>query len=207
MSLADSIFKLFNPDIGESRLSSNSDGFFEFHNIPDWLQYKLQIEATAQEISDAVKADKRFELKGHLIRIIENCSVQPPEFLFTWVSLKKESLALTHGLTSSDWIICTVTPEHTEYLSKKHSEKAVVLSINARLAWENEVSFLLKPRNIYLTKKIPKEYISGPYVRDRFSRITEKLIGPVSDISLQEEMYDDIKPIKKKIADPWPYLY
>ena len=90
--------------------------------------------------------------------------VHPPKTLYKGIKRKTYPYVLKSGLLpgSNEHIAMTKDKDLAVRIARRLDQKPIILEIKAGVATENGIPFFLFGDSIYLTDKIPVQFISGP---------------------------------------------
>ena len=116
--------------------------------------------------------DDVFEINGKNIKSTQRSftlrnkqpEMYPPKILYKGIKRKAYPFILKSGLLpgSKEHIVMTKDKDLALRLARRLDQKPIILEIKAGAATENGIPFFLFGDSIYLTDKVPIQFISGP---------------------------------------------
>jgi len=90
--------------------------------------------------------------------------VHPPKTLYKGIKRKTYPFILKSGLLpgSKEHIVMTKDKDLAVRIARRLDQKPIILEIKAEVATENGIPFFLFGDSIYLTNRVPIQFISGP---------------------------------------------
>lgn len=158
-----------NPE--QYNLMPDADGFVK---IDDLIRGLFDVENIDIEISDIERImqnsdKKRYEIKSDKIRAtyghsdvhVKKAKAEPPEFLYHGTSHKAYEIIKDEGLKpmNRQFVHLSEETETAEIVGKRRDSQPVILKINAKKAFSEDVGFYKGNDTTWLSDDIPKEYI------------------------------------------------
>ncbi len=159
---------------------------------------------------------KRFEIKDGKIRATYGHSlpvklhyepVVPPKILYHATSRRSYPYILEKGLLpmGRQYVHLTVNKELALRIGKRRDNKPVLIKVWAQKAYEAGITFYCPNELIYLTKRIPPTFFSGPSLKKVAvkKRVSKEETAPPSPATfvLSQEMIESFWNEKKARAE------
>jgi putative RNA 2'-phosphotransferase len=168
-------FQLDVDDEGFVSIDDLLDVIDERQRSLDWVEFE-HIEALASN-----QGRKRFEVRGDRVRATYGHSFRkpvryppadPPEHLFIGMSRGRLLELRTHGLRPDRRHYVHLSEEKDEALEvgKHHDNDVAVITVNARKASQNGTEFYRPTEGIYLTSRVPPEFLETEMAYGRAPR-------------------------------------
>jgi putative RNA 2'-phosphotransferase len=88
----------------------------------------------------------------------------PPKLLFKGVKRKTYPTVITHGLLpgAGNHVVMTTDRDLAIRIAQRHDQRPVIFEIRARAASESGTTFLPFGDSLYVTDRVPAQFIKGP---------------------------------------------
>ena len=172
-------------------LRLDDEGFADFDELMEVIEEQRNLTwVTRDDIQQLLDAQdrKRFELTddnriratyGHSFRKpIRYKSITPPELLYIGMSQGQATEARTAGIkpTGRQYVHLSADKDAALELAKLHDPNSTLVTVQAKSASENGIQFHEPAEGLYLTARVPAEYVvvevkygrSGKRSRSRF---------------------------------------
>ncbi len=172
-------------------LGVDEEGFVSFSKLLEIINQQSHFgDVTAENIQTMIDSSdkKRFEIQGDKIRAryghsfshqVHYDPVTPPEFLFLGTAGRNIRFIQEKGINPVDrqYVHLSGNKEVAFKVGRRKTARPVVLIISAQKAHVNGIEFFNPEEGIYLTKKVPTEYIEFPKLESYPSRDRREKTG------------------------------
>ncbi len=156
----------------EADLSLDDYGFTDLDDLLNALKKTKHSWAGKEEIERLIESsDKtRFEIKNGQIRALyghsvdvtveEEADTAPPEHLYHGTSPTAAESIMKEGIESKNrqFVHLSTGVEEARRVGKRHHPNPVILKIEAKRAWEEEIDFYRRG-DLFLVEYMPPDYI------------------------------------------------
>jgi putative RNA 2'-phosphotransferase len=150
----------------------NADGFTPIEDLLNAIKNQPYWKETSlSDLTNIVETceKQRYELKGNLIRAryghsfmkLSYQELQPPDTLLHGTATQFLESILKQGILSMNrqYVHLSETDKFASLTGKRHGE-LVLLKIDSKKAYEEGVKFYFAGNEVWLSEKIPMQYIS-----------------------------------------------
>ncbi len=136
------------------RILRSRYGYFRLEDLESIVQ--TDAKQRYEIVRDRIRA--RY---GHSIEVSSKvAAVEPPEYLYHGTAARNIPLILRDGLRPMRrrFVHLSLNRDDAVEVGKRHSEKASIIRVRARSAWESGIEFF-RESDIFMSRGIPPEFI------------------------------------------------